>query len=226
MTAAATRPPAHDELSRVRARNRRRILGAVTDLIESTGIDDASMRQIADAAEVSVRTLYNLFGDKQGLLRALVHESVDEVDLAVGRVVATDPVERTWEVVEVAFRTVTTSLSRAVLRPVLTDDELLVQLAQRWQVQGLMVDEIARAQRTGELLDDLGAEELVDQVGPILLHLLRSWAAGAIDDDALVAGALRALDLCLLAVAPPDQRARLLAHLDVLADSAGDARVG
>ena len=85
MTAAATDPPAHDELSRVRTRNRRRILTAVADLIESTGIDDASMRQIADAAEVSVRTLYNLFGDKQGLLRALVHESVDEVDLEIGR---------------------------------------------------------------------------------------------------------------------------------------------
>lgn len=217
-TAAPTREKTQGQEANagVRARNSRRILAAIGDYIEANGVEQASMRQIADVAGVSVRTLYNLFGDKQGLLRAFVHRSLAEVDLAIDRIETTDPIKRTWELTEVAFGTVTESLSRAVLAPVLTDDELLLQLATRWQIRDLMIEEIDRAQTTGDLHDDVAADVIVDQVGPILFHLLRLWTAGTIDDDGLVTGALQAVDLCLLAVSPPHQRARLLAHLNSL----------
>jgi hypothetical protein len=123
-------------------------------------------------------------------------------------------IQRTWDLTEVAFGTVTESLSRAVLAPVMTDDELLLQLATRWQIRDLMIEEIERAQATGDLHGDVAADVLVDQIGPILFHLLRLWTAGSIDDDGLVTEALQAVDLCLLAVSPSHQRARLLAHLN------------
>jgi AcrR family transcriptional regulator len=199
--------------ARVRTRNSRRILSAIGDYIEATGVEQASMRQIADVAGVSVRTLYNLFGDKQGLLRAFVHRSLAEVDLAVDRIETTDPIQRTRQLTEVAFVTITESLSRSVLAPVLTDDELMLQLAARWQIRELMIEEIERAQAAGDLHHDVAADVLVDQVGPNLFHLLRLWTAGTIDDEGLVTGALRALDLGLLAVSRPHQRAGLLEHL-------------
>ena len=198
--------------SRVRDRNSRRILAAVGDLVEGGGIEQASMRQLADTAGVSVRTLYNLFDDREGLVRALVLDSIVDVNLAVGALRATDPIERAWEAVEVALDTVITSLPRAVLVPVLDDPDLLLQLAQHWDVSDVLVAEIRRAQHDGDLVDDLDADALVDQVGVTLLHLLRGWASGRLDDEALVAGTLHALDVCLLAIAPADRRAALSEH--------------
>jgi hypothetical protein len=46
----------------------------------------------------------------------------------------------------------------------------------------------------------------------VLFHLQRRWTADEIDDSELRAGALHAFDICLLAVAKPRARARLLVH--------------
>ena len=73
--------------SRVRARSSRRILDAARSLVEAGGLDELSMRRLAQEADVSVRTIYNLFGDKDGLLRALVRESFDAMDAAVGALI-------------------------------------------------------------------------------------------------------------------------------------------
>ena len=203
--------------TRVRARNGRRVLAAVREHVAVDGIDDASMRELAVAADVSVRTLYNLFDDRTGLVRALVLDFIADINLAVGDLEATTSVARLWEATELAMGAVATSLPRSVLASALDDPELLVQLSQRWDVRDVLVGEIRRAQEAGELHDDLDPNRLVDQVGMAMLNLLRGWAADLIDDDALVAGTLHALDICLLAIAPPDQRDRLRDHALALA---------
>lgn len=58
---------------------RNRILDAAALLIRQTGGTDFSMRTLAEAAETSPATPYNLFTSKEGLLYALLSRSLDEI---------------------------------------------------------------------------------------------------------------------------------------------------
>ena len=88
-----TRGPAR---SRVRDRNSRRILDVARTFVESFGLEELSMRRLASEADVSVRTLYNLFGDKSGLVAAFLRYSLDATVGAVNDISETDPIERIW----------------------------------------------------------------------------------------------------------------------------------
>lgn len=198
--------------TRVVARNRRRVLDRVRAHIERAGTADLSMREIAVVADVSPRTLYNLFGDRQGLLRALVERTLDEVDLAIEVIDAADPIDRIRATVGAAIDAVVGSLPAVVLPHILSDVELRWELAQRWRVGDRLVAEIGAAQRDGQLLDDIAPARLVDQIGVGLLHLLGGWSTGAVDGHQLRAGSLHTVDLALLAICPPDLRPRLRSH--------------
>jgi AcrR family transcriptional regulator len=56
------------------ARNRLRILSAAERLIEERGAEQVSMEAIADAAGVGKGTLFRRFGDRVGLMHALLDE--------------------------------------------------------------------------------------------------------------------------------------------------------
>jgi len=53
--------------SRVQERTSKHVLDAARTFIETYGVEQLSMRRLAGEAGVSVRTLYNHFGDKEGL---------------------------------------------------------------------------------------------------------------------------------------------------------------
>src|SRR3954447_26247036 len=55
-------------------RNRRRILSAAERLFAAHGVDCVSMEAIAAEAEVGKGTLFRRFGDRSGLVRALLQE--------------------------------------------------------------------------------------------------------------------------------------------------------
>lgn len=76
---------------------RNRILDAAALLIRSTGGTDFSMRALAEAAEVSPATPYNLFTSKEGLLYALLSRSLDEVTERGLAFRSSDPLERVLE---------------------------------------------------------------------------------------------------------------------------------
>ena len=56
--------------SQAQAERRERILNQTLALLEREGPDDINMAQIAELSEVSTKTLYNLFGNRTGLLLA------------------------------------------------------------------------------------------------------------------------------------------------------------
>ncbi len=65
---------------------RARILAAARTLLEKHGYAGVTMRGLADESQVSVPTLYNLFGGKEPLLLAAVEERfVDVLSLPVNR---------------------------------------------------------------------------------------------------------------------------------------------
>lgn len=67
------------------ARNRVKILQAAARLFAEHGVDDVSMDQIANAAQVGKGTLFRRFGDKAGLAAALLDVREQELQLAILR---------------------------------------------------------------------------------------------------------------------------------------------
>src|SRR5260370_5670733 len=84
------------------SQRRARILEAARRLIRQTGGTAFSMRVLADRAEVSLATPYNLFGSKAGVLYALLNASIDRVSQAAHRFSSADPTERVLEVAGIA----------------------------------------------------------------------------------------------------------------------------
>lgn len=197
---------------RVRARNSRHVLDSARAFVARHGLDELSMRRLADEADVSVRTLYNLFGDKQGLLAALVQESFDAMDAAAETVAATDPIERIWEAVAVAVAATTRHVPKAVVAAIVADPASYRRLSRGWHGRQTVAEAIDAATRSGALRPDLAPDLLVQHAGTVFLHLLGRWAADEIDEQVLLAGVLHAFDVCLLAVARPHARPRLARH--------------
>src|ERR1700730_355065 len=54
-----------------------RILTAAADILEKGGVDAVTTRAVCQAAGVTAPTLYHHFGDKNGLLRAVVAQGVN-----------------------------------------------------------------------------------------------------------------------------------------------------
>src|SRR3954451_5174083 len=67
------------------ARNRRRILAAAAALIEEHGVEHVSMDAIAAQAGVGKGTLFRRFGDRSGLVMALLDERTREFQDALIR---------------------------------------------------------------------------------------------------------------------------------------------
>lgn len=202
--------------SRVQLRTSRHVLDSARAFIEAHGVEQLSMRRLADEAGVSVRTLYNHFGDKEGLLTALIQRSLDSMDVAVHHLSATDPIERIWEAIAISIDKTAADIPKAVVRAVVMDDRLVNLVNVRWTGWDLIVSEIGAATRAGALRDDLDPSLLAEHAAMVLFHLQRRWSADEIDDDELRAGALHAFDICLLAVAQPRARARILKHAQSL----------
>lgn len=174
------------------------------------------MRRLAGEAGVSVRTLYNHFGDKDGLLTALVQRSLDSIDVAVHHLTANDPIERIWEAITISIDKTVADIPKAVVRAVVMDDRLVNLVNVRWTGWDLIVAEIGAATENGALRADIEPAILAEHAAMVLFHLQRRWTAGEIDDAELRAGALHAFDICLLAVATPRARTRILAHAQSL----------
>ncbi len=202
--------------SRVQQRTSRRVLDAARSFIEQHGVEQLSMRRLADEAEVSVRTLYNHFGDKDGLLTALVQRSLDSMDVEVHQITARDPLERIWEAIAVSIDKMVADVPKAVVRAILMDDRLVTQMNEQWTGWDLIVNEIRAATDSGALRPDIDPVVLAEHAGMVLFHLQRRWTAGEIDNIELRDRALYAFDIALLAMARPRARTRLLAHIQAL----------
>jgi AcrR family transcriptional regulator len=63
-------------------RNRGRLLEAAARLVAERGAEHVTMREVAEAAGVGKGTLFRRFGDRDGLLLALLHEAEGEFETA------------------------------------------------------------------------------------------------------------------------------------------------
>jgi AcrR family transcriptional regulator len=82
---------------------RRRIVTAARDLIRETGDAGVSMRAIADRADVSISTPYNLFGSKRAVVLAVL-EDIRGFSERFAKLRPTSALERIFQVLSMSIR--------------------------------------------------------------------------------------------------------------------------
>jgi len=179
------RPPRHEA---GKAQRRRRIVEAAAALIRECGADDVSMVRIAQLAEVSPTTLYNLFDTKRSLFEAVFQqERRDFVDRILS--IPTDTaLDRIFLAVDLSTRRYENdrNFHRAAMQHVNSES---------------MAARMSRLYFWKRLLNEaVGAGELDRSLDPELLAALIVQLANGINTDSLhETGAIDRLELLTLA---------------------------
>jgi len=159
--------------------NRAKIVAAAREIITDEGIDKLTMRYLADKAEVSLRTPYNLFGSKTSVLLALFEGATFAVTKAA------DPAEGL--ILEnllgyadqlAAFAEENEIFYRDVFWAIMTSGDQSDRTDKIALQQQLIEAVIVEAVRQGELADDLDTRTFSHHLTNLLAAYLGMWAAG------------------------------------------------
>jgi AcrR family transcriptional regulator len=109
-----------------RKKNRRRhlILEVARALISSKGLRSLKIRDIADAADCSVGSVYNEFGDFDGVILTVNRETVQALDKQLSAVPDRDPIEQLYGLADayLGFATEHANLLRALFEHRMEND--------------------------------------------------------------------------------------------------------
>jgi AcrR family transcriptional regulator len=196
-------------------RRRRRILDAAKRIIIAKGVERLSMTRLAREAELSVATLYNLYGSKEEILYALFDDCLDALDVAFDRLQRADPVAR----MRVVFTTSVDQLTRegTLYRPLMAAvsnqvDRTRVPRTIR-RCEAMAEHALAAAMEQGILTPVLSPRALAHQIFMAYLQGMHGWAVGMLSDRGFRSQALHALFICLVAAATDSARPALLREL-------------
>lgn len=209
-----------DGWTRRKERTRGDVLAAVGEIVREEGLDGLTMRKLAARAGVAVATLYNQFGDRQGVIVAFVADGIERLEHELDAQPAHGPLRTTWALFE-TFDSVVSS-APDVWRPILSTLRVgrwasgLGPLGDR--LVQMIEHDIAKAQAAGMLVIDVDANRLARHVMVTRQHRLEKWAAEVIPWETYQETANLALHVTFAAVLADPQ-----ARVDALRD-AGIAR--
>jgi AcrR family transcriptional regulator len=207
-----------DGWERRQQRTRAEVLAAVGELITESGVAGVTMRRLAGRAGVAVATLYNQFGDRDGVLVAYVAARLDELERRLDAEPAVGPIETT----RALFRALDETLmaDEPIWRP------LFAALKAGTGVHGmgavgdrvvlLIEQDFAKAAAGGSFAVDLDTERLARHVFVTRMARLERWAQGAIDWDLYRSSSALGLELILAAVLAEPLRSDALRRSGVL----------
>ena len=160
--------------------NRTRIRAAAEDIIRSEGIEHLSMRRLAEQADVSLRTPYNLFGSKTDILISLMQEAEAELALpATGNdqhsviqqlLLSLDRIEAFFGSDEEYFRSIYTSI--------MTSDHPQARKTAVSRSVEMSCARLKQAADAGELLAGTDTQHLGRHLALQLLAVLGMWGSG------------------------------------------------
>jgi AcrR family transcriptional regulator len=205
-----TAPTTRRELSK--AERRSRIVEAATSLLRENGFDGVSMLQIAERADVSPATVYNLFQTKAAIFQQVFDEDLTEYERLVEAAPARDALDRIFKAIDVAAKLYRQDpgFYRAMARvhrgraphPVIGEPRI-----------GFWRGMAAAARAEGRI----GPETDTGVLGVTLTQILRGgfseWAGGVISAERLATEASYGFALALLAYAAGDAAADLTKRL-------------
>jgi AcrR family transcriptional regulator len=97
-----TRPTEGSRREYAKGERRARIVKAAHDLLRQVGVDELSMRAVADRAGVSLSTVYNLFESKQAILARVFDEDLAAFEQRVAGAHSTDVLQRIFDALDIA----------------------------------------------------------------------------------------------------------------------------
>jgi AcrR family transcriptional regulator len=197
---------------------RARILEAAAQLIRTTGGTGLSMRTLAQRAEVSLATPYNLFGSKGGVLMALQFSSLERLEQAMEELSPRDPIEQVLEVAHRGARIYTGDPSfwlplmqaHWLARGDIQESPLHPRIVALWERS------LRAGVEAGRLIPEANPEFVARMLVICFYGVLIMWIQGSLDGDGFRTHVLYGFVLTLLGVATPAARGKLMKRLHEL----------
>lgn len=167
----------HEEL-------RQRIYDAALALFRRKGVANATIREIAQAADVAVGTVFNYFDGKEGILAELGRQRQERLEALIAE--PTLAAQPTLMRIEGIMRALVEgmeeepALTRAVVRAALTSPTLFHGERGRFlALMGLLASIVREGQARGEVAADCDAEVASQLLISVYATLTLDWAGGA-----------------------------------------------
>jgi AcrR family transcriptional regulator len=190
---------------------RRRIVTAARDLIRETGDAGVSMRAIADRADVSISTPYNLFGSKRAVVLAVL-EDIRGFGERFARLPPTSALERIFQVLSMSIRYYVDDpdFYRALWTGVfdMSHKEVRADLAMP-ERDAFWLFLIDTAARDGALSPQIDTAMLLRSLDLAFAAAMLSWVVGALETAELEAVVGYGYALALRGAASPEWQAFL-----------------
>ena len=174
--------------------NRQKVKRAAAEIIRREGMEQLTMRRLAEAAEVSLRTPYNLFGSKTDVLLALLDDVNDRFIAATQAEQGRPALPRLFETLDAFEREFTAdeAFYREVFHGIMTADQVEPRRVGYDGLIALTQDLLRQAAARGELPADVDADALGEHLAVLFMSVLGMWASGFFDLRACVAHVRRA----------------------------------
>lgn len=192
-----------DLITEQRIERRARILGRARELIAELGYDAVTVRALAKRCGVSVPTLYNLFGGKEGVLSAAIEDHLQEMLNRTQMSDVTSGYERLVEIVDqCAGQILTLAAYHRRLLEAFTSMSSTAQVQQRLaeQLATAMAGELRIMQNQEQLAAWAQCDQLAGQMTSACIGSAVVWSAGLVRDDQLEASLRFSTGLVLLGV--------------------------
>jgi AcrR family transcriptional regulator len=211
------------KLTREDKKNQRaeRILDHARAMIAEDGFDALKIRELAERAELTVPTIYNLIGGKSEILARIIEALVERLHVVQTQTDFEDlemdfehQINRLADLFaedEDFYRAAFVAGDRSGLFEQRSDDGIFARSLQQ------PVEACKAAQAAGLLKGAISAEQLGRQVYDSYRLARQDWANGYFDLDGFRDQALTGLFMSLAADASPEFRKRLLARISQLA---------
>jgi AcrR family transcriptional regulator len=195
---------------RHKQQRRERILDAIRELLREFPDETPTVERIAELADLSPATVFNLVGPREQQWAALCDALLRELDASLVFAADEDPREQARRIVG----------DTAEL--FIADAPVYRHLVNTWGRSGLLLQEtpvprlraaLRRGQATGMLRPDLHVNALVGHIATAAGGALRHWAAGQLSDAAFRRHVRFAVDVVFAASATDDCAAELHAPL-------------
>ena len=196
-----------------KARRKQQIIQAAKRLLAAGGIEALSTRKLAEAAELSVHTLYALVGSKNKILEAVMEDNHNRVLGDISEINAQHPIERIFAILDSTHRIIAedSAAQKPLMRVLMTlFDEGALGSEPWWmmaQEKGWMKDAVAEAIRLGLLMPGFPAAVIADMLMKIYLTNLRDYLFGRASLEAYRDRATFELWFCLSNIAADRTRA-------------------
>ena len=185
-----------------KAERRARIIAAARELVTRHGYDGLTMRDLAAAANVSVPTLYNLFGSKDAILVAELERSAGLIASRIQQQ-GTSFHARGMAAFEAGMDLIEQQpeFFRAVMHMFLTSPDTAPLRRRSEEVYiAIVATNLRAAQEAGQVLEWVEPEVIARHVHGLYTSCFLAWGSGELDMPSFRTAALSAICHLLLGV--------------------------